>query len=93
MVACTTPGGDWKSAIGWPFVAAVRKDCHSEAADSSETTPVGGAELSELPIQAPTANAGALGSLGGARKPMAVRSFVSLVVPVLSAAGRRVVPS
>src|ERR1035437_1244037 len=91
-VACTTPAGGWKSAIGRPFVAAVMNDCQSDADDSSETTPDGGAELSELPIQAPTTNAGAFGSSGGARSPIAVRSFVSLVVPVLSVAGRRVFP-
>jgi len=92
-VVCATPGGGSKSAIGWPFVAAVRNDCHSEAAVSSETTPPGGAELSELPIQAPTTNAGAFGSAGGARYPIAVRSFVSFVVPVFRVAGRRVLPS
>ena len=67
MVASTTPAGLRKVAIGMPLLAWVRKDCQSDAADSRANTPCGGAELSLLPIQAPTTRAGASGSLGGAR--------------------------
>jgi len=57
-------GCDWLALRG-----GRENDCQSDAADSSETTPAGGAELSELPIQAPTTKAGAFGSFGGARNP------------------------
>ena len=80
-------------AMGSPRRASWRKACHRLAAVSRAIVPFGGALLSELPIQAPTARAGAFLSLGAATKPMAARSISSLVVPVLSAAGRRLPPS
>ena len=50
---------------------------------------VRGYEWSLLPIHTPTASAGAFLFAGGARNPYAWTSRLSLVVPVLYAAGRR----
>src|SRR5690242_12428466 len=90
-VASTRPSGRLKFAIGSFWLTSVRIRDHSGADDWSDSASVFG-ELSELPIQTPTARAGAFGSVGGARYPNASVSRWFSVVPVLYAAGRRTVP-
>ena len=59
-------GLNW--AIGMSLLISVRIADQSGADESSESLPSFGS-LSLLPIQTPTASAGAFWSLGGARKP------------------------
>ena len=89
--AWTTPFGGAKLATGCLFVRSRTKACHSGAAAVSEIAGwrERGFEWSLLPIQSPIASAGAVGSLGGARKPYVARSRASFAVPVFAATGRR----
>ena len=92
IVAWTTPFGGLKSLTGAWFVRSRTKACQSGAGPVREIggSPLArGYEWSELPIQTPTATAGRLLSAGRARYPYVARSRVSLVVPVLTATGRR----
>ena len=66
--AVTMPGGALNWAIFSPLLTSVRIADHSGADVSSESLPSLGL-LSLLPIQTPTASAGAFVSAGGARKP------------------------
>ena len=90
-VAQVTPPGWAKSVTGVPAVASCMKACHIGAANSSDMTLLPGAR-SLLPAHTPATIAGALGSDGGATYPAAKRSSVWSLVPVLSVAGRRVLP-
>ena len=74
--------GGLNSAIGSPLLTSRMIADQSGAEVSSESLPSLGV-LSLLPIQTPTASAGAFLSAGGARKPYAATSRLSLVVPVL----------
>src|SRR5579862_1484657 len=65
-LAVTRPDGAWKLAIGRPWLMSVRIRDQTGADDASDRTWLFGVE-SELPIQTPTARAGAFGSDGGAR--------------------------
>src|SRR6185369_6024806 len=78
-VTSTRPLGRLNFAIGIFWLTSVMIRDHSGADDSSERASLFGVE-SELPIHTPTASAGALGSVGGARNPNAVVSLRSLVV-------------
>ena len=64
----TMPAGGLNWAIGSPLLISVRIADQSGADVSSESLPSLGV-VSLLPIQTPTASAGAFGSSGGARKP------------------------
>ena len=75
-----------KPSIGMPFDTSDRIADHSGADVSSDSLPSLGV-LSELPIQTPATSAGRFLLDGGARKPYAWTSLLSLVVPVLYAAG------
>ena len=88
-VFSTMPSGRLNLAIGMPLVTSVMILFQSGAVVVVEKTGLTGA-ASELPIQTPTAIAGAFGLSGGATKPNASMSLLSSVVPVLYAAGRRV---
>src|SRR5262245_14360742 len=63
--ARTRPDGGLKSAIGRPWLSSVRIRDQVGADDASESRWLFGVE-SELPIQTPTARAGAVASAGGA---------------------------
>ena len=76
------PAGRLKSVTGVPALISVRMRDQSGAEESRDRLPLFGV-ASELPIQTPTASAGATGSSGGARKPYARTSLLSDVVPVL----------
>ena len=65
-VAVCSPAGALNAAIGVPRLISVRMADHNGADVSSESLPSLGV-LSLLPIQIPTARAGAFGSFGGAR--------------------------
>src|SRR3954451_13605214 len=86
-LARTRPLGGWNDANGMPFETSDRIADHRGADESSESEPLFGS-LFELPIQTPTTSAGSFLSFGGATKPEAWTSRLSLVVPVLYAAGR-----
>ena len=90
-VTSTSPSGRSNFAIGSFWLTSVRIRDQTGAEDASDSASLFGDE-SELPIHTPTARAGAFGSPGGARYPKARVSLLSFVVPVLYAAGRRVVP-
>ena len=67
-VAVCRPLGALNVSIGYFFETSVMMADHSGADESSDRLPRFGSLLL-LPIQTPTARAGCLGSLGGARKP------------------------
>src|SRR3954469_7859896 len=80
-----------KPSIGIPWETSDRIADHNGADVSSESLPSFGV-LSELPIHTPATRPGRLLADGIARKPYAWTSLLSLVVPVLYAAGRTFLP-
>src|SRR4030095_2787839 len=95
--ALTSPSaGTGKSLIAHFAVASSRKPGQTNVVTSIENSGSSGVETSELsllPFHAPTASAYSPADrpsdVGGAMKPYALRSLASLLVPVLSVAGRR----
>src|SRR5450759_1137298 len=71
-----------KPSIGMPLETSDRMADHRGAEVSRDSLPSLG-ELSELPSQTPATRAGRVLLDGGARKPNASTSRLSLVVPVL----------